>query len=106
MLLSWNDFVRGLMRHPVGDSAQEVTERLTAALTTVSAWGDRNRVQFDKKSDKRGYAIFSRKSQPLEVDIQFGDALLTRRDSQKHFGVFFDSRLTFSTHVTYVKAKA
>ena len=89
----------------IGDTMDETAQKLSGVLDTVDLWGKKNRVRFDKLSDKCGYMIFSRRASP-DQRVRFGDQQLTRQFRHKYLGVIFDQSLTFSDHLSLVKAKA
>ena len=86
-------------------SAREAAKQLSLLLGAVEQWGYRNRVRFDKASDKCGFMIFSRRITESPV-VTFGKERLKQLTSHKHLGVTFNGRLNFSEHIAHVKAKA
>ena len=87
------------------DSAQQAAKQLSFILGAVDQWGYRNRVRFDKASDKCGFMVFSRRAIESPV-VQFGNELLQQLTSHKHLGVTFNGKLNFAEHISHVKAKA
>ena len=88
-----------------GRTVEAAAAKLTKALESVDKWGKQNKVRFDKQSDKCGYLIFSR-SKKVDQQVRFGQQELHRLTSHKHLGVIFNESLTFTEHITRVKAKA
>ena len=89
----------------VGETTEQVARKLSEQLELVERWGRKNRVRFDKLSDKCGYMIFSRK-RTSDVDVRFGEESLKRKSSHKYLGVIFEENFSFSKHLARVKAKA
>ena len=51
----------------IGSTTEEAVERLSKALGRIDSWGRKNRVHFEKLSDKCGYMIFSRAAIEMQV---------------------------------------
>ena len=83
-------------------------EQLVNDLETVSNWGYQWKMVFNPDITKQAVeVIFSvKKKKPFHPELKFNDIPVAREDYTKHLGLFLDSRLNFSKHITEAIRKA
>ena len=71
-------------------------------LETVPKWGYQWKMVFNPDITKQAVeVIFSvKKKKPYHPDLTFNNVPVAREDHTKHLGLYLDSRLTFSKHIT------
>ncbi len=86
---------------PVKD-VLDTHEQLVQDLETVSNWGHQWKMVFNPDITKQAIeVIFSvKKKKPYHPELTFNDVPVAREDHTKHIGVYLDSRLNFSKHIT------
>ena len=77
-------------------------QQLVDDLETVSKWGYQWKMVFNPDITKQAVeVIFSvKKKKPYHPDLTFNNVPVAREDHTKHLGLYLDSRLTFSKHIT------
>ena len=83
-------------------------EQLVQDLETVSNWGYQWKMVFNPDITKQAVeVIFSvKKKKPFHPELNFNGIPVAREDYTKHLGLFLDSRLNFSKHITEAIRKA
>ena len=83
-------------------------EQLVNDLETVSNWGYQWKMVFNPDITKQAVeVIFSvKKKKPIHPELKFNDIPVAREDYAKHLGLYLDTRLNFSKHITEAIRKA
>lgn len=74
--------------------------KMQTNLAIIFQWSKLNKIHLN--IEKCSVVSFTRCVNPILYDYTVGSELITRRDSMKDLGILFDSKLTFSEHISTI----
>ena len=89
---------------PSPKDSNKVAASLNRDLDRMKSWADRWKVTFEPTKCKS--MIVCRKRTPSSINLYLGDYQLAARDELEILGVIFDSKLSWSKHVSSIASRA
>ena len=86
-----------------GKNIYEVINNMNRELNKIIIWLHTNKLTLNV--DKSNYIIFSRQKITTHNDIKIDNTTLKRIYETKFLGVYIDAKLSWKTHVSYIKNK-
>ncbi|KAI5742970.1 hypothetical protein M8J77_013193 [Diaphorina citri] len=99
-------FIDDLLITVRGKALDTITSRLQTTLNDISSWSKQNGLVFSADPGKSMCIHFSRSRNCPRPPLYYDGMRLTFVDKTKFLGLVWDSKLSWSPHIIYVKEKA